>query len=116
MVLTFSTLYILLVYGVQLHCCMRLVSQWHGVSFCKHELSCKLQVPLASTHVLIVACMVQEAEPTLASHLHMTILAQKSLAKCMAFLLANKLSSPTLLGTQLTRLITDAYSDDEVSL
>ncbi len=44
----------------------------------------------------------------------MTILAQKSFAKCMAFLLANKLSSPTLLGTQLTRLITDAYSNDEV--
>ncbi|KAK9862323.1 hypothetical protein WJX84_006529 [Apatococcus fuscideae] len=57
-----------------------------------------------------------EAEPVLASHLHMTILAQKSFAKSMAFTLANKLSSPTLLGTQLTRLISDAYSDDETIL
>ena len=34
----------------------------------------------------------------------------------MAFVLANKLSSRTLLGTQLMRLISDAYADDKVSI
>ena len=38
-----------------------------------------------------------------------------SLAKAMAHLLANKMSSRTLLGTQLMRLITDAYHDEPVS-
>lgn len=50
-----------------------------------------------------------EAEPVLASFLHMTIIMHSSLEKSMAFLLANKLASPTLLGTQLTRLFMEAY-------
>lgn len=50
-----------------------------------------------------------EAEPVLASFLHMTIIMHSSLEKSMAFLLANKLASPTLLGMQLTRLFLEAY-------
>jgi hypothetical protein len=50
-----------------------------------------------------------EKEPVLASFLHMTVIMHASLEKSMAFLLANKLSSPTLLGTQLTRLFMEAY-------
>lgn len=52
-------------------------------------------------------------EPALASFLHTSIIMHKSMEKGMAFLLANKLSSPTLLGTQLTRLFLEAYADDE---
>ena len=57
----------------------------------------------------------QEREPLLASSLHTNILMHGSLAKAMAHLLANKMSSRTLLGTQLMRLITDAYHDEPVS-
>ena len=57
----------------------------------------------------------QELEPPIASFLHTSILAHGSLAKAMAFMLANKLSSRTLLGTQLMRMITAAYEDDPVS-
>lgn len=53
-----------------------------------------------------------EQEPVLASFLHMTVIMHKKFEKSMAFLLANKLASPTLLGTQLTRLISEAYEDD----
>ncbi|KAK9810508.1 hypothetical protein WJX72_011977 [[Myrmecia] bisecta] len=52
------------------------------------------------------------AEPALASFLHTTILVHPSFAKSMSCLLANKLASQTLLGTQLMRLILDAYEDD----
>lgn len=45
----------------------------------------------------------------LASFLHMTVIMHATLEKSMAFLLANKLASPTLLGTQLTRLFMEAY-------
>ena len=58
----------------------------------------------------------QDAEPALASFLHTTILAHQSMAHSMSFLLANKLSSRTLLGTQLMRMICDAYEDDPVRL
>ena len=37
-----------------------------------------------------------------------------SLEKSMAFLLANKLASRTLLATQLVRLISEAYQSDAV--
>ncbi len=50
-----------------------------------------------------------EKEPVLASFLHMTVIMHTTLEKSMAFLLANKLASPTLLGTQLTRLFMEAY-------
>lgn len=53
-----------------------------------------------------------DVEPAIASFLHTSILAQKSLAKSMALMLANKLSSRTLLGTQLMKIIFDAYEDD----
>ncbi|KAG2482591.1 hypothetical protein HYH03_018475 [Edaphochlamys debaryana] len=49
------------------------------------------------------------AEPALASNLYSTILAHTSIEKTLAFLLANKLASPTLLGMQLMRLMAEAY-------
>ena len=58
--------------------------------------------------------MAQDAEPALASFLHTTILAHRTLAHSMAFMLANKLSSRTLLGTQLMRMIQDVYEADPV--
>lgn len=51
-------------------------------------------------------------EPVLASFFHMTVIMHRSMEKSMAFLLSNKLSSPTLLGIQLTRLILEAYEDE----
>ena len=56
----------------------------------------------------------QAAEPALASFLHTSVLVHPSLTKAMSFMLANKLSSRTLLGTQLMRLISDAYRADPV--
>ena len=56
----------------------------------------------------------QAGEPATASFLHTIILAQPSLAKSMAHLLANKLQNRTLLGTQLMRIISAAYDDDPV--
>ena len=58
--------------------------------------------------------MFQEMEPAVASFLHTSILGHVSLAKAMAFMLANKLTSRTLLGTQLVRIISAAYADDPV--
>lgn len=55
-------------------------------------------------------------EPVLASYLHMTVIMHRSMEKSMAFLLANKLQSTTLLGTQLSRLIIEAYEDDSTIL
>ncbi|CAK0746395.1 hypothetical protein CVIRNUC_001689 [Coccomyxa viridis] len=51
-------------------------------------------------------------EPVLASFLHQNIISHASLGKAMAVLLANKLSSRTLLGTQLMQLISDIYRDE----
>lgn len=56
----------------------------------------------------------QAKEPVLASFLHQNIISHSSLGKAMAVLLANKLSSRTLLGTQLMQLISEAYRDDPV--
>lgn len=53
-----------------------------------------------------------ETEPLLASFLHTNILAHQSLGKALSHLLASKMQSRTLLGTQLMRLIFDAYQDD----
>lgn len=53
-----------------------------------------------------------DAEPTLASFLYSSVLGQPNLERSVSFILANKLGSPTLLGTQLMRLIQDAYEDD----
>lgn len=52
------------------------------------------------------------AEPALASFLHTTVLTHGSLARALACLLANKLASRTLLGTQLAATIEDAYASD----
>lgn len=60
-------------------------------------------------------CHVQAKEPVLASFLHQNIISHASLGKAMAVLLANKLSSRTLLGTQLMQLVSDIYRDDPVS-
>ena len=56
----------------------------------------------------------QDAEPALASFLYSSILGQPNLERSVSFLLANKLASSTMLGTQLMRLIQDAYEDDAV--
>ncbi|GIL87647.1 hypothetical protein Vretimale_14672 [Volvox reticuliferus] len=52
------------------------------------------------------------SEPALASNLYSTILAHSNIEKSMAFMLANKLAWPTMLGMQLMRLIQDVYDDD----
>lgn len=59
--------------------------------------------------------VMQETEPLLASFLHTNILAHQSLAKALSHLLASKMQSRTLLGTQLMRLIFDAYQEEPVS-
>ena len=56
----------------------------------------------------------QDTEPLLASFLHTNVLAHPSLGKALSHLLASKMQSRTLLGTQLMRLIYDAYQDDPV--
>ncbi|GIL61391.1 hypothetical protein Vafri_15859 [Volvox africanus] len=53
-----------------------------------------------------------DSEPALASNLYSTILAQSSIETSMAFMLANKLAWPTMLGMQLMRLIQEAYESD----
>ena len=53
-----------------------------------------------------------EREPVLASYLYSTILAHSSLERALAFILANKLESKTLLGTQLMDLMHDAFTGD----
>lgn len=51
-------------------------------------------------------------EPALASYLYATVLAHSTLEQSMAFLLANKMASPTLLATQVMELISDVYLND----
>lgn len=58
----------------------------------------------------------QQSEPALASYMHSNILMHKTLEKSMAFLLANKLASDTLLATGLMRVISEAYAGDEVNV
>ena len=50
----------------------------------------------------------------LASQVHTQILVHKSFGKAMAHLLGNKLSSPTILGTQLVSLIKEVYAAEPV--
>lgn len=53
------------------------------------------------------------AEPSLASFLHSTILANANIEKCLSFLLGNKLSNSTVLGAvQIMGLFQEAYYDD----
>ncbi|EFN55278.1 hypothetical protein CHLNCDRAFT_35524 [Chlorella variabilis] len=61
-------------------------------------------------HSFVFPCL--PAEPVLASFSHMTVIMHSSLQRSLAFILANKLQSSTLLGTQLTRLFVEAYEDD----
>ena len=56
----------------------------------------------------------QKVEPSLASFMHSNILMHASLDKSMAFLLANKLASRTLLSTQLQQLFKEAYKAEPV--
>jgi serine O-acetyltransferase len=56
----------------------------------------------------------QEEEPVLASHLHSSIIAHKTLEDSLAFILANKLCSSTLLPTNVMQMIAEAYADDPV--
>ncbi len=58
----------------------------------------------------------QAREPALASFLHTSIIMHASPERSLSFFLGNKLSSPTLLGVQLTRLFLDAYTDDPVCI
>ncbi|XP_002974520.2 serine acetyltransferase 5 isoform X1 [Selaginella moellendorffii] len=53
-----------------------------------------------------------EAEPALASYLYSTILAHRSLERALAFHLGNKLSSSTLLSTQLFTMFVDTFMED----
>ena len=43
----------------------------------------------------------------------MTVIMHSSMQRSLAFILANKLQSSTLLGTQLTRLFVEAYEVSE---
>lgn len=52
-------------------------------------------------------------EPLLVSFLFSTILNHDSLESALSFHLANRLSSPTMIGTQIQALIMDAFLDDE---
>jgi Serine acetyltransferase, N-terminal len=52
----------------------------------------------------------------LASHLHSSIIGHNSLESSLAFILANKLSSPTLLATNVMQTILKAYAADPVCL
>ena len=51
-------------------------------------------------------------EPALASYLYSTILSHRSLERALAFHLGNKLSSTTLLSTELFSLLTDTFMED----
>lgn len=51
-------------------------------------------------------------EPALASYLYSTILSHRSLERSLAFHLGNKLSSSTLLSTQLFSLLNDTFMED----
>jgi len=55
-----------------------------------------------------------EREPALASFLYASILSHKSLERSMAFVLANKVASPTLLSVHLLKLFNEAYDSDPV--
>jgi serine O-acetyltransferase len=56
----------------------------------------------------------QEAqrEPLLVSFLYSTILNHRSLESSLAFLLANRLSSPAMISTQIQSLILEAFAND----
>lgn len=54
--------------------------------------------------------------PPARRQLGISVASQPSLAKSMSFVLANKLASETILGTQLVQLFTDAYDNDPAIL
>lgn len=56
----------------------------------------------------------QEREPALASYLHSSVINHNSLESSLAFILANKLSSPTLLSTNLMQMMLQAYTVNPV--
>ncbi len=67
--------------------------------------------PGPPAHLLLSSPAAQAAEPALASFLFSTVLVHSSLEKSLSFLLANKLANATMLGTQLMRLVQEAYED-----
>lgn len=50
----------------------------------------------------------------LASHLHSSVIGHATLEDSLAFILANKLSSATLLPTNVMQMISAAYADEPV--
>jgi serine O-acetyltransferase len=80
--------------------------------------SLEVQLPAALEEDKLWQRMRQEArwdavkEPLLASYLYSTILSHRSLESALAFHLGNKLSSSTLLSTQLCNLINDTFMED----
>lgn len=62
------------------------------------------------------ASLMQKTEPSLAGFVHSYVLMHtpEGLGRALASLLANKLSSRTLLPMQLAGLFLQAYSEDEV--
>lgn len=53
-----------------------------------------------------------DAEPTLASFLYSSVLAHRTFEQALAFVLANKLASPTLYSTQLKQIAEDVFKED----
>ena len=98
---------------------MSLLRSWAATGIASEACNCSSAV-LHEIKACMIAgvdmlCHVQAKEPVLASFLHQNIISHASLGKAMAVLLANKLSSRTLLGTQLMQLVSDIYRDDPVS-
>jgi Serine acetyltransferase, N-terminal len=67
------------------------------------------------SHSCVWSLLLQDSEPGLGSFLYSSVLAHSSMEKMVAFVLANKLASTTLLATALMRIMLDAFRDDPVS-
>uniref|UniRef100_A0A7I4FUP5 serine O-acetyltransferase n=1 Tax=Physcomitrium patens TaxID=3218 RepID=A0A7I4FUP5_PHYPA len=76
------------------------------------------ELPSRGQEDLLWLRMIEEArwdsnkEPALASYLYSTILSHRTLERSLAFHLGNKLSSSTLLSTQLFNLLHDTFMED----
>jgi serine O-acetyltransferase len=57
---------------------------------------------------------VQDREPALASYLHSSVIGHASIESSLAFILANKLSSPAMLSTNLMQMMLKAYTINPV--
>jgi serine O-acetyltransferase len=54
-----------------------------------------------------------EKEPVLSSFLYASVLAHECLEQVLAFVVANRLQSPTLLATQLMDIICNVFMHDK---